>query len=108
MPYMDPFVFGTSYFYVLMVILTVYLFLFAAPSSAKLTEFPILSYGLQMVDVSMVLFLVKLLIKGATRSRIHSLVYLLNRLNDPVTPIILLVLVLREKMLLCVCCRVDI
>lgn len=103
MAYMDPFVFGTSYFYVLMVLLTVYLFLFAAPSSAKLLEYPIVSYALQMVDVSMVLFLVKLLIKGASRSRIHSLLYLLNRLSDPVTWVILLVLVIREKMLSCVC-----
>lgn len=86
-----------------MVILTVYLYLFAAPSSAKLIEYPIVSYALQMVDVSMVLFLVKLLIKGTMRSRIHSLLYLLNRLSDPVMSVLLLVLVIREKMLLCVC-----
>ena len=86
-----------------MVILTVYLYLFAAPSSAKLIEYPIVSYALQMVDVSMVLFLVKLLIKGAMRSRINSLLYLLNRLSDPVMSVLLLVLVIREKMLLCVC-----
>lgn len=103
MAYMDPFVFGSTYFYVLMVILTVYLYLFAAPSSAKLIEYPIVSYALQMVDVSMVLFLVKLLIKGTMRSRIHSLLYLLNRLSDPVMSVLLLVLVIREKMLLCVC-----
>lgn len=103
MAYMDPFVFGTTYFYVLMVILTVYLYLFAAPSSAKLIEYPIVSYALQMVDVSIVLFLVKLLIKGAMRSRIHSLLYLLNRLSDPVMSVLLLVLVIREKMLSCVC-----
>ena len=100
---MDPFVFGTSFFYVLMVLLTVYLFLFAAPSSAKCVPFPIVSFGLQMVDVSMVLLLGKLLIKGATRSKIHSLLYLLNRLSDPVTWLILFLLVLREKLLSSVC-----
>ena len=73
MAYMDPFVFGTTYFYVLMVILTVYLYLFAAPSSAKLIEYPIVSYALQMVDVSMVLFLVKLLIKGAMANPLLAL-----------------------------------
>ena len=96
---MDPYVFGAAYYYVLMILLTIYLFLFAAPSTAKLVGYPILSYGLVMVDVLMVCFVYRLIVKGSKANRIRSLVYMLNGLTDPITLFIILFLMIREKCL---------
>ena len=96
---MDPYVFGTTYYYVLMILLTIYLFLFATPSTAKFVGYPILSYGLGMIDVLMVCFVYRLIVKGSKASHIRSLVYMLNGLTDPITLFIILFLIIREKCL---------
>ena len=97
--YMDPYVFGTAYYYSLMVLLTLYLFLFASPSISKTISYPFASYLLVMLDVSMVFLFYKLIIKGAQKKSIRSLPYLLNRLNDPISLLIIVVLIVREKLI---------
>ena len=96
---MDPYVFGTTYYYVLMILLTIYLFLFATPSISKLVGYPILSYGLVMMDVLMVCFMYRLIVKGSKANHVRSLVYMLNGLTDPITLFLILFLMIREKCL---------
>ena len=82
-----------------MVLLTLYLFLFASPSISKTISYPFASYLLVMLDVSMVFLFYKLIIKGAQKKSIRSLPYLLNRLNDPISLLIIVVLIVREKLI---------
>ena len=82
-----------------MILLTLYLFLFATPSISKLVGYPILSYGLVVVDVLIVCFVYRLIVKGSRANRIRSLVYMLNGLTDPITLFIILFLIVREKCL---------
>lgn len=96
---MDPYVFGTTYYYVLMILLTIYLFLFSAPSIAKSTPYPIISYGLVLLDVSILCFVYRLIVKGAQATKIRSLIYMLNGLTDPITRTVILLLMIREKCL---------
>lgn len=97
--YMDPYVFGTAYYYGLMVLFTLYLFLFASPSISKTISYPLISYIVIMIDVSMVFLFYKLVIKGAQKKSIRSLPYLLNRLSDPISLFLLLGLIIREKLI---------
>ena len=100
---MDTYVFGAAFFYVMMILFTVYMFLFAAPSSYKLCSYNILSYLLMIVDVILMVQFYKLSINGKRRKNMRSLLSLLLQLTDSFSLVILLVLMIREKMILPLC-----
>ena len=100
---MDTYVFGAAFFYAMMVLFTVYMFLFAAPSTYKNCHYPILSYSFMMVNVAMVVLFYKLSMQGRRRKQMRSLLSLLLQLTDDVSMIVLFILIIREKCLWSVC-----
>lgn len=100
---MDTYVFGAAFFYVMMILFTVYMFLFAAPSSYKVCPYNILSYALMVVDAVLMIQFYKLAIDGKRRKNMRSVLSLLLQLTDSFSLVILLVLMVREKMIWIVC-----
>lgn len=91
--------FGSSFFYVMMIVFTFYMFLFASPSVYKNCPYNILSYLLMMVDVVLMVLFYKYSIDGKRRKNMRTLLSLLLQLTDSFSLVILLVLMIREKMI---------
>lgn len=96
---MDTYVFGASFFYVMMIIFTFYMFLYASPSIYKNCPYNILSYVFMMLDVALMILFYKYSIDGKRRKNMRSLLSLLLQLTDSFSLVILLVLMIREKMI---------
>ena len=100
-PYMDSYVFGAAFYYGVMVLFTLYMFLFATPSIARVMPYKVVSYLFLMLDVWLMATLFKFTVT-LRRNDFRSNWSLLVRLNEPLSLLLLLLLMIREKLLLIV------
>ena len=99
-PTMDTYVFGAAFYYGMLVLFTVYMFCFAAPSITKSIPYTIVSYLVMMIDVGLFSKYFHWCLEGRRRKHLRSLLSLLLQLNDSVSMVILFLLMVREKCLL--------
>lgn len=98
---MDSYVFGAAFYYGVMVLFTLYMFLFATPSIARVMPYKVVSYLFLMLDVWLMATLFKFTVT-LRRNDFRSNWSLLVRLNEPLSLLLLLLLMIREKLLLIV------
>ena len=96
---MDSYVFGAAFYYAMVVLFTIYMFLFAGPSVTKQIPYKIVSYCFMGADVALMYLYYKLSIHSRRKVEYTSFLSMLVLLNDPVSMLLLFILMVREKML---------